>query len=88
MAWGASAVLIAGLALFGVVGLYPALLPSSIDPAFSITISNAASSTLTLTIMLCVALVFVPIVALYQFWMYKTFSHKITDVELDGDTAY
>ncbi|NLW82076.1 MAG: cytochrome d ubiquinol oxidase subunit II [Desulfovibrionales bacterium] len=87
-AWALSAVLIAGLTLFGVVGLYPALLPSSIAPEFSITISNAASSTLTLSIMLGVALVFVPIVAAYQFWMYRTFSHKVTDKELNQEGAY
>jgi cytochrome d ubiquinol oxidase subunit II len=87
-AWGLSAVLIGGLTLFGVVGLYPALLPSSISPDFSITISNAASSTLTLSIMLGVTLVFIPIVAGYQFWLHKTFSHKITDKELNQDGAY
>jgi cytochrome d ubiquinol oxidase subunit II len=87
-AWGLSAVMIAGLTLFGVVGLYPALLPSSIAPEYSITITNAASSTLTLSIMLGVALVFVPIVAAYQFWLYRTFSHKVTDKELNQHGAY
>jgi cytochrome d ubiquinol oxidase subunit II len=87
-AWGLSAAMIAGLTLFGVVGLYPALLPSSINPEYSITIANAASSTLTLSIMLGVALVFVPIVAAYQFWLYRTFSHKVTEKELGHDGAY
>jgi len=71
-----------------VVGLYPALLPSSISPDYSITIANAASSTLTLSIMLGVTLVFIPIVAAYQFWLYRTFSHKITEKELAQDGAY
>ena len=87
-AWGLSAAMITGLTLFGVVGLYPALLPSSISPEYSITIANAASSTLTLSIMLGVTLVFVPIVAGYQFWLYRTFSHKVTDEELGQDGAY
>lgn len=87
-AWNLSAVTIAGLTLFGVVGLYPALLPSSIDPQYSITIANAASSELTLTIMLGVALVFVPIVAAYQFWMHRVFSHKVSDTDLEQDGAY
>ena len=73
-AWGLSAVVIAGLTLFGVVGLYPAILPSSIAPEYSITVTNAASSTLTLSIMLGVALIFVPVVAAYQFWLYRTWS--------------
>ncbi len=71
-----------GTALFGVIGIYPALLPSSLDPAYSMTVTNSSSSTLTLKIMLGVALVFVPIVILYQLWAYKTFSHTITDQEL------
>ena len=87
-AWGLSAAMITGLTLFGVVGLYPALLPSSINPDYSITIANAASSTLTLSIMLGVALVFVPVVAAYQFWLYRTFSHKVTEKELGHDGAY
>ena len=87
-AWGLSAAMITGLTLFGVVGLYPALLPSSINPDYSITIANAASSPLTLSIMLGVALVFVPVVAAYQFWLYRTFSHKVTEKELGHDGAY
>ena len=37
-AWFASCVTIVSVTLFGVVGLYPNLLPSSIDPAYSLTI--------------------------------------------------
>ncbi|GFK92400.1 Cytochrome bd-I ubiquinol oxidase subunit 2 [Fundidesulfovibrio magnetotacticus] len=87
-AWTASAVTIAGVALFGVLGIYPALLPSSLDPAFSMTIANSASSPLTLKIMLTVALTFVPIVILYQAWVYKTFSHKVTEKDVDYHEAY
>ena len=52
------------------------------------TIQNSSSSPLTLKIMLTVALTFVPIVILYQAWVYKTFSHKVTEKELDYDEAY
>jgi len=74
--------------LFGVIGLYPALLPSSLNPGYSMTIYNSASSPLTLKIMLGVALVMVPVVILYQAWVYKTFSHKITQEDLDYKEAY
>jgi len=87
-AWVASAVTIAGVALFGVIGIFPALLPSSIDPAFSMTIANSSSSPLTLKIMLVVALTFVPIVILYQAWVYKTFSHKVNEKSVEYDEAY
>ncbi|MBC7355549.1 MAG: cytochrome d ubiquinol oxidase subunit II [Desulfomicrobiaceae bacterium] len=87
-AWALSAGLIAGLTLFGVTGLYPNILPSSLDPAASVTAFNAASSTKTLSIMLLVALIFVPVVALYQVWMYRTFSHKMDERDLSHDNAY
>jgi len=87
-AWTASAVTIAGVALFGVVGIFPALLPSSLNPAWSMTIANSSSSPLTLKIMLVVALTFVPIVILYQAWVYKTFSAPVTEKDVDYDEAY
>jgi cytochrome d ubiquinol oxidase subunit II len=81
-AWMASSAYIVGVAFFGIVGLYPAILPSSLNPGWSVTIHNSASSTLTLQIMLGVALIFVPIVILYQIWVYRHFSHPVTDADL------
>ncbi|MFW5734489.1 MAG: cytochrome d ubiquinol oxidase subunit II [Oceanidesulfovibrio sp.] len=80
-----SGLFIVGVAFFGIAGIYPALLPSSLDPAYSMTIANSASSPLTLKIMLGVTLVMVPIVLLYQLWVYRTFSHKL---ETDEDLYY
>ena len=79
---------IASAALFGVVGLYPRLLPSSLDPAASMTIANSASSPLTLKIMLGVSLIMVPVVIIYQAWVYKKFGHKIHAEDLAYDEAY
>ena len=87
-AWGASAVMIVGCTLFGVAGLYPNLLPSSLDPAWSMTVTNSSSSPLTLKIMLGVALVMVPVVLAYQTWAYVTFRHKVTDQDLAYEEAY
>lgn len=78
-AWGFSALTIAFATLFGIVGMYPNMIPSSLDPAFSLTAQNASSSSLTLTIMLVVALIFVPVVLIYQAWVYKVFSTKIPE---------
>ncbi len=86
--WGASAVLIGSAALFGVVGIFPALLPSSLNPAYSLTIQNSSSSPMTLAIMLGVALVFVPIVIAYQVWTIRTFRHPVTKADLDYEEAY
>jgi cytochrome d ubiquinol oxidase subunit II len=81
-AFFASSGTIAGVALFGIAGLYPNLLPSSIDPAFSVTIYNGASSALTLKIMLGVALTFIPIVLAYQAWTHVLFQEKVSEEEL------
>lgn len=86
--WIGSAVLVAGTAIFGVVGIFPALLPSSLNPAWSMTIENSASTPMTLSIMLGVALVFVPIVIAYQVWTIHVFRHPVTERDLESDEAY
>jgi cytochrome d ubiquinol oxidase subunit II len=82
LAWASSSLFILATAFFGVIGMYPALLPSSLNPAYSMTIENSASSPLTLKIMLTVTLIFVPIVIAYQAWFYKKFSFKLTEQDL------
>jgi cytochrome d ubiquinol oxidase subunit II len=81
-AWAASAVTIVGATFYGVIGLFPNMFPSSIDPAFSLTAHNAASSQLTLKIMLVVVIIFVPIVLAYQAWAYNLFKTKVTTEDL------
>ncbi len=81
-AWFASCVTIVGCTLFGVVGLYPTMLPSTLNPEYSITAFNSASSPLTLKIMLVVALIFVPIVIAYQTWVFVLFKDKVTKEDL------
>ncbi|MGC9142011.1 MAG: cytochrome d ubiquinol oxidase subunit II [Caldimicrobium sp.] len=81
-AWACSALTIIFFTAWGVAGLFPNILPSSINPAYSLTIFNSSSSPLTLKIMTTVALIFVPIVLAYTFWAYKTFSYKITEKDI------
>jgi len=59
------------------VALYPNVMPSSIDPANSLTVFNASASPLTLKVMSIVALIFTPIVLLYQGWTYWVFRKRI-----------
>jgi len=87
-AWFSSCLTIAGATMFGVIGLYPNLLPSSLDPAHSLTAFNSASSPLTLKIMLGVVLVFLPVVIGYQAWVYRVFGHKVTDKVLATEDGY
>lgn len=87
LAWGSSALFIVSVTFFGVMGMFPGMIISSLDPAATVTAFNGASSPMTLKIMLGVALVMVPIVLLYQFWMYRLFSQPVTAKDLD-DHAY
>jgi cytochrome d ubiquinol oxidase subunit II len=87
-AWFASALAIIGATFFGVVGLFPNMFPSNINPEFSLTAFNASSSPLTLKIMLMVVLLFIPVVIVYQIWSYSMFSGKLTDQDLDLEEAY
>lgn len=57
--------------------MFPRLMISTTDPAFSLTIYNASSSPYTLKVMSIVALVFVPIVLAYQAWSYWVFRKRI-----------
>lgn len=59
-------------------GLFPRLMVSSLDPAWSLTIANASSSPYTLSVMTAAAAVFVPVVLLYQGWTYYIFRKRVT----------
>ena len=87
-AWFASSLTIVGAIFYGVIGLFPNLFPSSLDPAFNLTARNASSSPLTLKIMLVVVIVFVPIVIAYQTWSYNLFKHKVAPADLAHDETY
>lgn len=58
--------------------MFPRLMISSTNPAWSLTIYNASSSPYTLSVMSVVALIFVPIVLAYQGWTYYMFRRRIT----------
>ncbi|RYJ51318.1 cytochrome d ubiquinol oxidase subunit II [Flavobacterium petrolei] len=64
--------------------LYPTLLISTIDPKYSVTIYNAASSQKSLGIMLTIVVIGTPLLAAYFIFLYRTFNGK---VKLD-DTSY
>ncbi len=87
-AWFASALAIVGATFFGIVGLFPNMLPSSINAEYSLTAHNASSSPLTLKIMLVVVLIFIPVVLAYQIWAYNMFRTKLTEEDLALEEAY
>ncbi|MFJ4680933.1 cytochrome d ubiquinol oxidase subunit II [Kitasatospora sp. NPDC088783] len=73
---------LSGLTVVAAVGmlflaLFPDVMPSTLDGAWSLTVTNAASSPYTLKVMTVVAVVFTPLVLLYQGWTYWVFRRRI-----------
>ncbi|HEV7646602.1 MAG TPA: cytochrome d ubiquinol oxidase subunit II [Actinophytocola sp.] len=68
------------VALFG--ALYPNVLPSTVDPAYSLTIAGTASSPYTLTVMTWVAAFGTPAVLVYQGWTYWVFRKRISTTHI------
>jgi len=59
------------------LALFPDVMPSTTNVAYSLTTTNASSTPYTLTIMTWVAAVFTPIVLVYTSWTYWTFRRRI-----------
>ncbi|MFE0592965.1 cytochrome d ubiquinol oxidase subunit II [Micromonospora echinospora] len=71
----ATAIALAVATLF--TALFPNVLPSTTDPAGTLTATNAASTPYTLGIMTWVAAIFTPVVLAYQGWTYWVFRKRI-----------
>ena len=65
----------AAVTFFG--ALYPNVLPSTLDPAHSLTVANTAVSHYTLTVMTWVGAFGAPAVLIYQGWTYWVFRKRI-----------
>ncbi|GAA4611417.1 cytochrome d ubiquinol oxidase subunit II [Saccharopolyspora hordei] len=71
-----------GVALAGAVvtlfgALWPNVIPSTLDPAWSLTVADTASSPYTLTVITWVAAFGTPAVLVYQGWTYWVFRKRI-----------
>jgi len=64
-------------------GLFPRLMVSSLNPDWDLTIMNAASSPYTLQLMSIAAIIFVPVVLVYQGWTYWIFRKRVTAKHLE-----
>lgn len=64
------------------VAMFPNVLLSSLDPAWSLTITNASSTPYTLKIMTVATLIFLPLVLGYQAWTYWVFRKRISTKNL------
>ncbi|WP_288096268.1 cytochrome d ubiquinol oxidase subunit II, partial [Hydrotalea sp.] len=72
-----SALTVALLLITFAMNLYPNIVRSTINPLYSLTVHNAASSPRSLTIMLIIAAIGVPIIALYTGFVFWTFKGKV-----------
>jgi cytochrome d ubiquinol oxidase subunit II len=67
--------------------LYPNLVPSTLDPEWSVTIYNGSSSPYTLKIMTWAATIFAPLVVAYQAWTYWVFRKRISAEAIPAPTG-
>jgi len=72
----ASSVTITCMIGLAAVSLFPNLVPSNIDLSYSLNIYNASSTPRTLTVMLIMALIGMPIVIGYTTYIYRVFKGK------------
>lgn len=71
-----------GLAIAGIIltvgaAMFPMILPSTIDPRFSLTVWDSSSSHVVLFIMLVCTLIFLPLILLYTSWVYSVLRGKV-----------
>ncbi len=79
-AWAfvASATAITGVILTAGLSMFPFVMPSSSNPASSLTMWDATSSQRTLQLMFWAVMVLLPIVLAYTVWVYRAMRGKIT----------
>jgi cytochrome d ubiquinol oxidase subunit II len=69
---------VAGVVLTAGFALFPFIMPSSSQPASSLTAWDAVSSYRTLQVMFWAVVIFLPIIILYTSWVYRVMRGKIT----------
>jgi cytochrome d ubiquinol oxidase subunit II len=72
-----SFIIVALLMITFAIGIFPNVVPSSLDPNYSLNIYNASSSQTTLLVMLIIAIIGMPFVIGYTIWAHKVFSGKV-----------
>ncbi|WP_175954068.1 cytochrome d ubiquinol oxidase subunit II [Schaalia sp. Marseille-Q2122] len=82
-----SALAIASAVAWIFSAMAPAVMKSSIDPAYSLTIEQASSTSSTLTVMTVVAVCFVPVVLAYTVWSYWVFRHRVSVNDVDTNAG-
>jgi cytochrome d ubiquinol oxidase subunit II len=86
LAFLASAVAIVAAVVLIFGSMYPDVMPA-FDPANSLTVTNASSTSYTLTVMTWVAAILTPLVLLYQGWTYWVFRKRISSHQIPAHTG-
>jgi cytochrome d ubiquinol oxidase subunit II len=81
-ALSAGAIALLFVSLF--VSLFPNALPSTTSHAYDLSLVASSSTHYTQTVMTVVAIVFVPIVLVYQAWTYWVFRHRLGRDDFEG----
>ncbi len=65
--------------------LYPNVMVSSTNAAYNLTVNNTASPSYTLKVMTVVAVIFFPVVLVYQAWGYHVFRKRLSVPRVGGE---
>lgn len=87
----AVAFIFSGAALAGVIltagfAMFPFIMPSSTDPANSLTAFDAVASHRTLNVMFIATVILLPLVVIYTGWVYRVLRGKITEEKIKEET--
>lgn len=90
LGWSAMAFLSSSLTMAGIIltagfSMFPFVMPSSLNPAHSLTIWDATSSQNTLTVMLVAAVIFIPIILAYTTWTYVKMFGRVNKQYIDAN---
>jgi cytochrome bd ubiquinol oxidase subunit II len=87
--WGfvTSALAITGVIMTAGISMFPFIMPSSTDPGSSLTIWDAPSSHLTLSVMFWAVVIFLPIVISYTLWNYHKMWGRLSIEEMQERTS-
>ncbi|WGE36342.1 cytochrome d ubiquinol oxidase subunit II [Actinobacillus genomosp. 1] len=86
-AFFSSSIMLIGVIVTAAVSMFPFIMPSISHPEMSLTVWDSTASQYTLTVMLVVACIFVPLVLAYTTWSYFKMYGRLDAKYLDDNKA-
>lgn len=81
-----SSLTMTGIILTAGFAMFPFIMPSITEPGSSLTLYDAASSHLTLTVMFWAVVIFLPLILLYTAWTYRAMWGRVTVQQIRENT--